>query len=103
MSKYDTIKQGLIDKGFSVNEEELFTFERVSQNHIVINGQHAIQEQKHIFQMKYIGDGIELDSENNEIEGSEFCGFDVLDEEGHSITTIYVQELEQFRHFLRLW
>lgn len=103
MSLFDTIKQGLVDKGFTVDDENLFTFERVQQNHIIINGQHAIQEEKHILQMRYIGDGCELDNKGNEIENSEFCGFDILDEQGHSVTTLYVQEVEQFRHFLRLW
>lgn len=103
MTKFEIIKDGLLNKGFTVDDESVFTFEKVSYNHIIINGQHATQEEKHIFQMKYIGDGCEIDPDGNDIKGTEFCGFDVLDEGGHSVTTIYVQELEQFRHFLRLW
>lgn len=101
--KFDTIKEGLVNAGFMVDDNNKFTFEKIHQNHIIINGQHGIQEEKHIFQMQYIGDGCELDDDHNDIEGKEFCGFDILDEGGHSVTTIFVSDVDDFRKFLRLW
>ena len=101
MSKLEAINQALIEIGFII-EDVMYTLERKSQKHFVINGQHQVQEFTHIFKMSYIGDAIFLDDENNEIEGSELCGFDVLDEQEHSLTTLYVESVNDLRYYLNI-
>lgn len=104
MSKIDLINQALLEVGFII-EDVKYKYEHVSATqHIVVNGKHHIQEQRNIFCMLYIGDGCELDEDHNEIEGTEICGFDILDkEDGYPVTTVYVSDVDQLRRFLRLW
>ena len=101
MSKIEQINKELENMGFVI-KDNLYVLERISHNNIIINGRHMVQEQKHIFQMEYVGDGCELDDDHNEIEGTEFCGFDIKDENNCSLTTIYVSCAKEFHHFLNL-
>lgn len=101
MSKIETINNELINLGFVI-EDNRYTFERVTYNTMFFNGQRIAQEQKHVFVMQYIGDGCELDDSDNMIEDSELCGFDILDDEGFSITTIFVSCLDDLRVFINI-
>ena len=101
MSKIEQINKELENMGFVI-KDNLYVLERISHNNIIINGRHMVQEQKHIFQMEYVGDGCELDENNNEIEGTEICGFDVKDEDGNSLTTIYISSGKDLLNFINI-
>lgn len=102
MSLIETINQELIEAGFTVNDN-LYTIEKVYQSgYMIINGVRHVQEQKQIIQLEYIGDGCELDDERNEIEGTEFCGFDIKDNEGGSLTTVYIKSLDELRFYINI-
>lgn len=102
MSKLDLINQTLTDLGFII-EDVRYTFEKVSYNHMVINGRHHTQEQKQIFTMLYIGDACEVDDDHNDLEGTEMCGFDILDENEYPFTTIFIEDANDLRFYFRLW
>lgn len=101
MSRIESIKQELLDFGF-INDGNFFIHEKEINHTIVINGVPHNQTQRQIFKMEYIGDGCELDSESNEIEGTEFSGFDIKDENDDSVTTIYIKNLEELRYYVAL-
>lgn len=101
MSKIETINNELIDMGFTINDS-IYTLEQTSAHTIIINGRRMVQEEKHILRMDYIGDGCELDENNNEIEGTEICGFDVKDEDGNSLTTIYISSGKDLLNFINI-
>ena len=104
MSKIDLINSALLDVGFIIDDIK-YKFEHViSVQHVIVNGKHHQVENKGYLHMLYIGDGCEVDETHNEIEGTEMCGFDILDEEdGFPVHTVFVDGVEQLRSFLRLW
>ena len=101
MSKIETINNELINLGFVI-EDNRYTLEKITYNTMIFNGQRIAQEQKHVFEMHYIGDSCEIDDSDNIIEDSEMCGFDILDDEGFSITTIFVSCLDDLRLFVHI-
>lgn len=102
MSKIDLINQGLIEVGFIIDGIE-YSYQKEIQHNLIVNGVHQVHYQTQLFLMKYIGDGCEVDENHNDIEGTEFCGFDILDEEKYPVHTIFVDNIEQLRSLLRLW
>ena len=101
MRKIDSINKGLEKLGFKIDGER-YSFVQVSYHTMVINGQPIKQTQEHVLNMLYIGDGCEVDENHNDIEGTELCGFDIRDEEDHSLTTIFVATLDDFMSFIGL-
>lgn len=100
MSKIESINSELKKLGFKIDGDD-YTYTKTSYSTIIYNGRPMQQEHKQVLNMKYIGDGCELDDSDNEIEGSELCGFDILDE-GHSVTTIFVSCVDDFLSFINL-
>ena len=39
---------------------------------------------------------------NNEIEGTTFCGFELKNENGESLMTVYVSDTKDFYHYINL-
>lgn len=102
MAKIDSLNEELLEVGFTIDNDE-YTFEKVAYRTIIINGVRREQQQTQIFMMRYIGDGCELDDDNNEIEGTEMCGFDILDENKQTVHTIFITDSEQIRTLVQLW
>ena len=101
MSTFELIHKELQDFGFEV-EDKLYTYVKTVQHQMIINGVPHVQEHKQLFRMEYIGDGCELDNEHNELEGTEFCGFDIKDEENYSVTTIFIKCLKDLLFYVAL-
>lgn len=97
----ESINKELQEIGFDI-DEKLYTLEKTFYNRMIINGREHVQEQKTIFQMEYVGDGCELDSDGNEIEDTCFCGFDIKDTDGYSLTTVFVTCLEDIRYYVNI-
>ena len=102
MSLIESINQELIEVGFTI-DDNMYTFERTVQTgFMVINGVRHVQEQKQTFLREYIGDGCEVDNEGVDIDGTHFCGFDLKDEGGYSLTTVYVKNLDELRCYINI-
>ena len=101
MCKIEEFNQKFTDLGFVIDGDD-YKYVKTSQRYIIINGQQHVQEQQQILHMRYVGDGCELDSESNEIEGTQFCEFEILDEYNHSITTICCSTINEFLGFINL-
>lgn len=101
MTKIEEINKDLLNMGFTIDGEN-YIYEKVIHNQIIVNGQRMVQEQKVQIGMTYIGDGCELDENNNEIEGTTFCGFELKNENGESLMTVYVSDAKDFYYYINL-
>ena len=101
MGNLNSIYQKLIEVGFVENGDE-YKFEHVQQQQIIINGVPHVNETKRVIRVKYIGDGCELDEDNNNIDGTEMFGFNIYagEESTYPETTVYVTDHVQLGQIL---
>lgn len=100
-TKLDEINNDLINLGFKITKND-YIYEKLIQNKIIVNGQPMIQEQKMQINMTYVGDCSELDENDNEIENSTMCGFDIKDETGCSLITVFLSNAHELKNYINL-
>ena len=101
MDKFELINEELRNIGFVI-EDDVYTLEKVSYSNIIFNGHLTQQEHKQLLIMNYIGSGCEIDDSDNEIENSEIYGFDILYEEGFSLTTVYASNIDDLKFLINI-
>ena len=100
-AKLESLIPDLEEIGFKIDENK-FTFDRISYSTMIVNGQPFRQEHHNTLTLLYIGDGCEVDEEGNDIEGTEFCEFDILDEEGHGMMVVGISNIENLKSMIGL-
>lgn len=100
-SKIDEINNELVKLGFKITKNN-YVYEKIIHNKIVVNGQPMIQEQKVQINMTYVGDCSELDENDNEIQNSTMCGFDIKDETGNSLLTVFLSHANELKNYINL-
>ena len=105
MEHYNKISTELEQLGFK-KENDLFIYDNITYNNMIINGQQYQQPQHNYIYLQYVGDGYikdvdcgESDAEENITEISEF---DFLDEKKNPITTICASDINDIKFFLGL-
>lgn len=92
--------------GFT-KENDIFIFDNVTYNTMIINGQQFQQPQHNYIYLQYIGEGYiknVVDSEDSDIDENqiEISQFDFLDENKEPVTTICVSDINDIKFFLGL-
>jgi hypothetical protein len=105
MEHYNIILKEMEQLGFK-KENDLFIYDNITYNNMIINGQQYQQPQHNYIYLQYIGEGYikdvdcgESDMEENITEISEF---DFLDEKKNPITTICANDINDIKFFLGL-
>ena len=87
-------------------ENDLFIFDNITYNNMIINGQQFQQPQHNYIYLQYIGEGYindvdcgESDMDKNKIPISQF---DFLNENKEPLTTICVSDINDIKFFLGL-
>lgn len=90
-------------------ENDLFIYDNITYNNMIINGQQYQQPQHNYIYLQYIGDGYIKDVECGESDGSdideniqEIYQFDYLNESKEPVTTICVSDINDIKFFLGL-
>ena len=106
MKHYDKILEEMEQIGFK-KENDMFIFDNVTYNTMIVNGQQYQQPQHNYIYLRYIGEGYikdvtegeESDTDENLIEISEF---DFLNENKEPVTTICASDINDIKFFLGL-
>ena len=105
MEHYNKISAELEQFGFK-RENDIFIFDIITYNNVVINGQQYQQPQHNYIYLQYIGEGyiIDVDCEesDSDIDITELSQFDVLNEKKEIITSICVRDINDIKFFLNL-
>lgn len=114
MNHYNKISTELEQLGFK-KENDLFIFDNITYNNMIINGQQYQQPQHNYIYLQYIGEGyikdtIDLadectdsDSDHHDISNiQEISQFDFLNEKKEPVTTICVSDINDIKFFLGL-
>lgn len=105
MEHYDKIKEELEQFGFN-QENDLFIYDNVSYNTMIINGQQFKQPQHNYIYLRYEGEGCIMDEDCGESDIDEnatlFSEFAVLDNNKEAITFICVRDINDIKFFLGL-
>ena len=92
--------------GFT-KENDIFIFDNVTYNTMIINGQQYQQPQHNYIYLQYIGEGYIKDVTDNEDSDVEenytpISQFDFLDENKEPVTTICASDINDIKFFLGL-
>lgn len=106
MKHYDKILKEMEQIGFK-KENDMFIFDNVTYNTMIVNGQQYQQPQHNYIYLQYIGEGYikdvtegeGSDTDENLIEISEF---DFLNENKEPVTTICASDINDIKFFLGL-
>ena len=106
MEHYNKILEKMEQLGFK-RENDLFIYDNITYNNMIINGQQYQQPQHNYIYLQYIGEGYikdvtegeESDTDENLIEISEF---DFLNENKEPVTTICASDINDIKFFLGL-
>ena len=106
MKHYDKILKEMEQIGFK-KENDMFIFDNVTYNTMIVNGQQYQQPQHNYLYLQYIcegyikdaSEGEESDTDENLIEISEF---DFLNENKEPVTTICASDINDIKFFLGL-
>ena len=96
MKHYDKIIEELKQFGFT-QENDLFIYDNVSYNTMIINGQQFRQPQHNYIYLRYEGEGCIMDDTS-----TPFSEFAVLDNNKDVITFICVRDINDIKFFLNL-
>lgn len=102
MENYNKISKELEQLGFK-KENDMFIFDNVTYNNMIINGRQFQQPQHNYIYLQYIGEGCIMneDSDINE-NTTTFSQFDVLDENKEVIVTICAYDINDIKFFLEI-
>lgn len=105
MEHYNKISAELEQFGFK-RENDLFIFDIITYNNMVINGQQYQQPQHNYIYLQYIGEGYMMDTDcgesDSDINITELSQFDVLNEKKEIITSICARDINDIKFFLNL-
>lgn len=106
MEHYNKISADLEQFGFK-KENDLFIFDNITYNNMIINGQQFKQPNHNYIYIKYIGEGYILNSDDcgdSDIEqnSTPLYEFDVLNENKETILTICARDINDIKFFLNL-
>lgn len=105
MEHYNKISEELEQFGFT-RENDLFIFDNVTYNTMLINGQQFKQPQHNYIHLQYIGEGCIMDMDCGESDSDEnieaFSQFDVLDENKESVLTICAYDIDDIKTYLNI-
>lgn len=105
MEHYNKISAELEQFGFK-RENDIFIFDIITYNNMVINGQQYQQPQHNYIYLHYIGEGYMMDADceesDSDINITEFSQFDVLNEKKEIITSICARDINDIKFFLNL-
>jgi hypothetical protein len=113
MEHYNKIKKEMEQLGFKV-ENDLFIYDNITYNNMIINGQQYQQPQHNYIYLQYIGEGYiktatcadsgaDSDSDHHETANiQEISQFDFLNEKKEPVTTICVSDINDIKFFLGL-
>lgn len=105
MEHYNKIVQEMEQLGFT-KENDIFIFDNITYNNMIINGQQFKQPQHNYIHLQYIGEGYIMDTDCGESDedenGTPFSQFDVLNEDKESILTICATDIDDIKTFLNI-
>ena len=87
-------------------ENDLFIYDNITYNNMIINGQQYQQPQHNYIYLQYIGDGYikDVDCGESDVEENitEISEFDFLNENKEPVTTICASDINDIKFFLGL-
>lgn len=105
METYNKISENLEQLGFT-RENDLFVFDNITYNNMIINGQQFKQPQHNYIYLRYIGEGCIINGDDEESDSDEnstpLFQFDLLDENKEPTTTICARDINDIKFFLSL-
>jgi hypothetical protein len=113
MNHYNKISTELEQLGFK-KENDLFIFDNITYNNMIINGQQYQQPHHNYIYLRYIGEGYikdatcadecdDSDIDHHDISNiQEISQFDFLNEKKEPVTTICVSDINDIKFFLGL-
>ena len=109
MEHYNKISTELEQLGFK-KENDLFIYDNITYNNMIINGQQYQQPQHNYIYLQYISEGYIKDivdsgeSDDSDIEENiqKISQFDYLNENKEPVTTICVSDINDLKFFLGL-
>ena len=109
MEHYNKISKEMEQLGFK-KENDLFIYDNITYNNMIINGQQYRQPQHNYIYLQYIGEGYIKDvedcgeSDDSDINENitEISQFDYLNENKEPVTTICVSDINDIKFFLGL-
>lgn len=105
MEHYNKISAELEQFGFK-RENDIFIFDIITYNNMIINGQQYQQPQHNYIYLQYIGEGYIMDADceesDSDINITELSQFDVLNEKKEIITSICASDINDIKFFLNL-
>jgi hypothetical protein len=105
MEHYNKISEELEQLGFK-KENDLFIFDNVTYNTVLINGQQYKQPQHNYIHLQYIGEGYVMDIDCGESDSDEsieaFSEFDILNENKETTVTICAYDINDIKAFLNI-
>lgn len=103
MEHFNKISTTLEQLGFK-KENDLFIYDNITYNNMIINGQQYQQPQHNYIYLQYIGEGYikDVDCSESDVEENitEISEFDFLDEKKNPITTICARDINDIKFFL---
>lgn len=91
--------------GFKV-ENDLFIYDNITYNNMIINGQQYRQPQHNYIYLQYIGEGYikDINSADSDVEenSTPISEFDILNENKEPVTTICASDINDIKFFLGL-
>lgn len=103
MEHFNKISTELEQLGFK-KENDLFIYDNITYNNMIINGQQYQQPQHNYIYLQYIGEGYikDVDCGESDVEENitEISEFDFLDEKKNPITTICARDINDIKFFL---
>lgn len=105
MEHYNKISAELEQFGFK-RENDIFIFDIITYNNMIINGQQYQQPQHNYIYLQYIGEGYIMDADceesDSDINITELSQFDVLNEKKEIIASICASDINDIKFFLNL-
>ena len=105
MEHYNKISTELEQIGFK-KENDVFIFDNITYNNVIINGQQYQQPQHNYIYLQYIGEGCIMDADCGESDSDEnstpFSQFNVLNENKETLVSICASDIGDIKFFLGL-
>ena len=105
MEHYNNISKELEQLGFT-KENDLFIYDNITYNNMIINGQQYRQPQHNYIYLQYIGEGYikDINSADSDVEenSTPISEFDILNENKEPVTTICASDINDIKFFLGL-
>lgn len=105
MEHFNKITSEMEQLGFK-KENDMFIFDNITYNNMIINGQQYRQPQHNYIYLQYIGEGYikDINSADSDVEenSTPISEFDILNENKEPVTTICASDINDIKFFLGL-